>query len=300
MYDIIIIGAGPAGLTSAIYARRSNKSVLVLEANVVGGQIVTTDKIDNYPANPHISGYDFATNLYNQVIELGAEVKFEKAIDLESGKIKKVTTEKGVYEAQAVIIAIGVRNRSLNVPGEKELSGKGVSYCANCDGMFYKEKTVAVIGAGNTAVDDALYLSNICKKVYLIHRNENFKAAASSVKKLKSKKNVEFILNANVISINGKEKLENIDIKIDEKEKNLKIDGLFIAIGQIPENNNLTKNLKLDENGYIIGNKDLCTNLKGIYVAGDIRPKTLRQLVTATSDGAIAAVNAVKVLNSKK
>ena len=300
MYDIIIIGAGPAGLTSAIYARRSNKSVLVLEANVVGGQIVTTDKIDNYPANPHISGYDFATNLYNQVIELGAEVKFEKAIDLESGKIKKVTTEKGVYEAQAVIIAIGVRNRSLNVPGEKELSGKGVSYCANCDGMFYKEKTVAVIGAGNTAVDDALYLSNICKKVYLIHRNENFKAAASSVKKLKSKKNVEFILNANVISINGKEKLENIDIKIDEKEKNLKIDGLFIAIGQIPENNNLNKNLKLDENGYIIGNKDLCTNLKGIYVAGDIRPKTLRQLVTATSDGAIAAVNAVKVLNSKK
>ena len=294
MYDIIIIGAGPAGLTSAIYAKRSNKSVLVLEANTYGGQIITTGKIDNYPAAPHISGYDFATNLYNQVIELGAEVKFEKAIDIENGKIKKVVTEKNTYEAKAIIIAIGVRNRNLNIPGEKELLGKGVSYCANCDGMFYKDKVVAVVGAGNTAVDDALYLSNICKKVYLIHRNENFKASPSSVKKLKSKNNVEFILNANVTHINGKDKLDNIDIKILEKEKNLKVDGLFIAIGQIPENNNLTKNLKLDENGYILSNKNLCTNLKGIFVAGDIRPKTLRQLVTATSDGAIAAVNAIK------
>ena len=294
MYDVIIIGAGPAGLTAAIYAKRSNKKVLVLEANTYGGQIVTANIIDNYPANPHISGFDFATNLYNQVVDLGVDVVFEKAIDIESGKIKKVVTEKNTYESKTIIIAIGVRNRNLNIEGEKEFLGKGVSYCANCDGMFYKGKTVAVVGAGNTAIDDALYLSNICKKVYLIHRNENFKAASSSVRKLRNKENVEFILNTNVTSITGKEKLEEIMINNGEKDKKLKVDGLFIAIGQIPENNNLTKNLKVDENGYIIANKNLQTNLKGIYVAGDIRPKTLRQLVTATSDGAIAAVNAIK------
>ena len=294
MYDIIIIGAGPAGLTSAIYAKRSNKNVLVLEANTYGGQIITTNKIDNYPAAPHISGYDFATNLYNQVVELGADIKFEKAIEIENGKVKKVKTDKDTYEAKAVIIAIGVRNRNLNIKGEKELLGKGVSYCANCDGMFYKNKTVAVVGAGNTAIDDALYLSNICKKVYLIHRNENFKAADSSVKKLQKKDNVEFILNTNVVSINGKDNVEDIDINKEDKISNLKVDAIFIAIGQIPENNNLTKDLKLDENGYIKANKNLETNLKGVYVAGDIRPKTLRQLVTATSDGAIAAVNAIK------
>ena len=295
MYDIIIIGAGPAGLTSAIYARRSNKEVLVLEANNYGGQIVTTDKIDNYPAAPHISGYDFATNLYNQVIELGAEVKFEKAIEIVDGDIKKVVTDKNTYEAKSIIIAIGVRNRNLNVPGEKDFEGKGVSYCATCDGMFYKSKTVAVIGAGNTAFEEALYLSNICKKVYIIHRNEKFKASASMVRKVKSKDNIEFILNSNVTSINGDEKVSNIDI-IDNNNNitNIKVSAVFIAIGQIPENGNLTKDLNIDKNGYIKSDKNLKTNIDGIYVAGDIRPKTLRQLVTATSDGAIAAVNAIK------
>ena len=166
MYDVIIIGAGPAGLTSAIYAKRSNKNVLVLEANSYGGQITTANIIDNYPASPHITGFDFATNLYNQVVELGVDIKFEKAIDIENGKVKKVITDKNTYESKSIIIAIGVRNRNLNIPNEKELLGKGVSYCASCDGMFYKDKVVAVIGAGNTAVDDAIYLSNICKKVY--------------------------------------------------------------------------------------------------------------------------------------
>lgn len=295
MYDVVIIGAGPAGLTSAIYAKRSNKEVLVLEANTYGGQIVTTDVIDNYPAAPHISGYDFATNLYNQAIELGAEVKFEKAIDIVDGEIKKVVTDKGTYEAKSIIIAIGVRNRSLNVPGEKEFEGKGVSYCATCDGAFYKGKTVAVIGAGNTAFEEALYLSNICKKVYIIHRNEKFKASISITRKVKSKENIEFILNSNVTSINGDNKVTNIDIKNnDGSTSNVKVSAVFIAIGQIPENGNLTKDLNVDKNGYIKSDKNLKTNIDGIYVAGDIRPKTLRQLVTATSDGAIAAVNAIK------
>ena len=295
MYDVIVIGAGPAGLTSAIYAKRSNKEVLVLEANTYGGQIVTTDKIDNYPAAPHISGFDFATNLYNQVLELGAEVKFEKAIEIEDGDIKKVITDKNTYEAKSVIIAIGVRNRSLNVPGEKDFEGSGVSYCATCDGMFYKGKTVSVVGAGNTAFEEALYLSNICKKVYIIHRNEKFKASASMTKKVKAKENIEFILNSNVVSINGDEKVTNIDIiDTENNAKNIKVSAVFIAIGQIPENGNLTKNLNIDKNGYIKSDKNLKTNIDGIYVAGDIRPKTLRQLVTATSDGAIAAVNAIK------
>ena len=295
MYDVIIIGAGPAGLTSAIYARRSNKNVLVLEANNYGGQILTTDKIDNYPAAPHISGYDFATNLYNQVVELGAEVKFEKAIEIKQGEIKEVITDKNTYQTKTIIVAIGVRNRNLNVPGEKEFEGKGVSYCATCDGMFYKNKTVAVIGAGNTAFSEALYLSDICKKVYIIHRNDKFKASASLTKKIKNKENIEFILNTNVTKINGKDKVEDIDIiDNDNNKNNIKLNGIFIAIGQIPENGNLTKDLKLDKNGYIKSNKDLETNIEGIYVAGDIRPKSLRQLVTATSDGAIAAVNAIK------
>ena len=295
MYDVIIIGAGPAGLTSAIYAKRSNKNVLVLEANTYGGQIVTTDKIDNYPAAPHISGFDFATNLYNQVIELGADVKFEKAIEIIDGKVKKVVTDKNTYETKSIIVAIGVRNRNLNIPGEKEFEGKGVSYCATCDGMFYKGKTVAVIGAGNTAFTEALYLSDICKKVYIIHRNEKFKASISLSRKVKAKDYIEFILNTNVVSINGDKKVTNIDIKDnDNNVSNIKVDGIFIAIGQIPENGNLTKDLALDKNGYIKSDKNLKTNIDGIYVAGDIRPKTLRQLVTATSDGAIAAVNAIK------
>lgn len=295
MYDVIVIGAGPAGLTSAIYGVRSNKKVLVLEANTYGGQIVNTDKIDNYPAMMHVSGFDFATNLYNQAKELGADIKFEKAVDLKDGKVKEVITENNTYKAKAIVLAMGVKNRSLNAPGEKEFTGKGVSYCATCDGMFYKDKIVAVVGAGNTAFEDAIYLSNICKKVYLIHRNENFRADESVINELKSKGNVEFILNTNVVSINGKEKVESIDIKDNnENTFNLKIDGIFIAIGQIPENNNLTKNIELDDNGYIKSDNNLKTNVDGIYVAGDIRQKELRQLVTATSDGAIAVVNAIK------
>ena len=295
MYDLIIIGAGPAGLTSAIYAKRSNKNVLVLEANNYGGQIAIADTIDNYPAISHISGYEFATNLYNQVIDMGVEVKFEKAIEIRCDAIKEVVTNKKVYQAKSIIIAIGVRNRNLNIPGEKEMIGKGVSYCATCDGMFYKGKTVAVVGAGNTAFQEALHLSNICKKVYIIHRNENFKANGSLIKKVKSKENIDFILNSNVIRINGNNCVSDIDIKDNNDEiKNIKVSGIFIAIGQIPENGNLTKDLIVDKNGYIKSDKNLKTNIDGIYVAGDIRPKSLRQLVTATSDGAIAAVNAIK------
>lgn len=294
MYDVIIIGAGCAGLTSAIYARRANKKVLVLEKNAYGGQIVNAKEIHNYPALMDISGFDFATNLYNQALKLGSEIKFEEALEI---KDKEVITTSNSYKCNAIILAIGVKNRNLNIPGEIEYIGKGVSYCAVCDGMFYKNKIVAVVGGGNTAIEDALYLSDICKKVYIIHRNENLSASEMSLDEVKSKKNVEFILNTNVISINGKDKVNSIDIKDNNDNiNNIKIDGVFIAIGHTPQTSKLLDNINKDKNGYIISDDNLKTNIDGIYVAGDARQKDLRQLVTAASDGAIAATNAIKYI----
>ena len=301
IYDIIIIGAGPAGLTAAIYAERSNKEVLVLEANTYGGQIVTTSDIENYPAAPHISGYDFATNIYNQAIELGAEVKFEKAVDIEDGKIKKVITEKNIYEAKTIIIATGADNRKLGLDNEDELIGKGVSYCATCDGAFYKGKDVAVVGGGNTALEEAIYLSSIVKNVYLIHRRDEFRAEPALVKKLKKKDNVTCIYNSNVTKLNAKDRIESIEVTDNEGNiKDLKVSGIFVAVGKIPENQNFAKLINLDESGYVIASEDCHTNVEGIFVAGDNRVKSVRQLVTATSDGAVAATEAIKYINSKK
>ena len=193
MYDIIIIGAGPAGLTAAIYARRASKTVLVLEAKTYGGQIITTNKIDNYPAEPGISGPEFAKKLYDQVIELGVEVVFEKALDIHNLEDKKeVVTANKVYEAKAIIIATGVDNRKIGLENEEKLTGKGVSYCATCDGAFFRNQDVAVVGGGNTALQDALYLSNICNKVYLIHRRDEFRADENTVQELKQKENVSW------------------------------------------------------------------------------------------------------------
>ena len=298
MYDIIIIGGGPAGLTSAIYGRRANKKVLVLEANSCGGQILTTDKVDNYPGFSHITGFDFSNNLYNQVIELGADVNFEKAIDLVVDNPFVVVTEKNKYQAKSVILALGVRNKKLSIENEDKFLGKGISYCATCDGNFFKGKTVAVNGGGNTAVMDALYLSNICKKVYLIHRRDEFKCEDNSINLLKEKENVEFILNSTILIINGTDKLSSIDIKTKDDIKTIDVDGLFIAIGQIPENNNITNKIDLDEKGYITSNEECETNIKGVFVAGDIRTKSLRQLTTATADGSVAATKAIKYISS--
>ena len=274
VYDIIVVGAGPAGLTAAIYGARANKNVLVFEANSYGGQIVTASCIENYPAMPHVSGFDFAKNLYDQVVELGATVKFEKAIDADyEGDIKKVITDKNEYQCKAVILACGAHNRSLGLDNEKELIGKGVSYCASCDGAFFKNKVVAVNGGGNTALDEALYLSD-------------------------KKENVEFILNANVTKIIGEEKLEGIEVTtLDGNVNTLKVSGLFIAIGQVPETNNLTKDLEVDEAGYIVCGENTKTPLSKVYVAGDVRAKKLRQLTTAVSDGSVAMVMALEELN---
>lgn len=299
MYDILIIGAGPAGLTSAIYGKRALKSVLVLEALTYGGQIINTLDIENYPVEAHISGFDFATKLYNQAKDLGAEIKFEKVTEIiDKKEYKEIITTKNTYQAKTVIIATGADNRKLGIELEDELIGKGISYCATCDGNFYKDKVCAVVGGGNTALEDALYLSNLCSKVYLIHRRDEFRGDLKEVEKLKEKDNVEFVYNSNVTKLIVEEKLTKIEVtnndgSIDE----LDVDGLFIAIGRVPETENFKKIINIDDSGYIIAKEDCHTNADGIFVAGDTRVKELRQLVTATSDGAVAATEAVKYLN---
>ena len=293
MYDIIIVGGGPAGLSSALYALRAGKKVLVLEAKNYGGKIITTQKIENYPGIQLISGYDFATNLYNQVLALGMEYKNETVTNITTDK--KVYTNKGSYEAKAIILATGTDTRKLSLEKETELLGKGVSYCATCDGNFYKNKNVAVVGGGNSALEDALYLSDITEKVYLIHRRDSFSAEKKYVDELKEKENVEFSLNSNIVKLNGGDKLESIDIEDKDKNiSNLNISGLFIDVGQEPKNDIFSNIININKQGYIETIDGVHTNVEGIYAAGDARVKELRQLTTAVSDGSIAATIAIR------
>lgn len=295
MYDIIIVGAGPAGLTAAIYGRRSSKKVLVLEAQNYGGQIINATCVENYPGEEKISGFDLATKMYEQAKELGAEIVFEKVVSI-NGTLKEVVTNKNTYKTKTIILATGLENRKLNIETDN-LIGKGISYCATCDGNFYKEKIIAVVGGGNTALEDVLYLSDIATKVYLIHRNDEFSAEKSLQEKLKIKDNVECILNSNIVSVNGTDKLESIEVlDKDNNKKTIQVDGLFIAIGKVPEKT-LINDIEIDEKGYIVSNENCHTNIDGVFVAGDNRKKSVRQLVTATSDGAIAAIEAVKYIN---
>ena len=296
MYDIIIIGAGPAGLTSAIYARRAKKNVLVLEALSYGGQIINTLSIENYPGLPNVSGFDFATILYNQAKDLGAEVRFEKVLNIEDGKIKKVNTSKGSYEGKTVIIATGCENRKLGIDLEEELTGRGFSYCATCDGNFYKGKAVAVVGSGNSALDDALYLSDIASKVYLINKKDVFTGEKAILDLIKEKDNVQIIYNSSVTKLIGKEKIEGIEIN---NESIIDVAGVFVAVGRVPENENFRKLIEINDKGYIVSSENCHTNVSGIFVAGDCRVKRLRQLVTATSDGAMAATEAIKYINKE-
>ena len=299
MVDIIIIGAGPAGLTSAIYGRRAGKSITLFESLSYGGMIINALEVENYPGFKSISGYDLATNLYNQAIDLGASIKYEKVIGIEDlGETKKVITGNGEYECKAIIIATGVQNRKLGLKNENELLGKGVSYCATCDGALYKGKDVCVVGGGNTAIGDALFLSEYCNKVYIIYRRDSFKGDRVIVSKLKKKDNVEFIFNSNVVALNGNDKLESVSVvDNDQNKSNVKVSGLFVAIGQEPENNIFNGIIDMDDKGYIISDETCHTNIKGIYVAGDTRVKNVRQLTTATADGTVAALMAIREMD---
>lgn len=298
MYDIIVIGAGPAGMTASIYARRALKKVLVLEAISYGGQIINTLDIENYPVEAHISGFDFSTKLYNQAVDLGAEFIFEKCMKIDKKNSSfEVYTSNNKYQCKSIIIATGTENRKLGLDREDKYIGKGLSYCATCDGAFYKKRDVAVVGGGNTALEDTLYLSNICNKVYLIHRRNEFRGDNSVVDKIKGKTNIDIIYNSNVTKLIGDERLNAIEISnLDGFKKEINVSGLFVAIGKIPENDIFKDIIEIDENGYILASENCHTNIDGIFVAGDNRTKLLRQLVTATSDGAIAATEAIHYL----
>lgn len=295
MKDIIVIGAGTAGLTAAIYGVRAGKTVLILESYSYGGQIVNATEVENYPGIMNVSGFDFATRLYEQASALGAAISLEKVISVKDmGTEKLVITEENEYKCQSVIIATGAKNRPLGLEREKELVGKGVSYCATCDGAFFREKDVAVVGGGNTALEDALFLSGYCNKVYLIHRRDSFRGEEYLVDKLSQKENVEFLINSRVTDLKGDDRLEEITVEnVATKEKiNIKLEGLFIAIGQMPDNEAFKSVVELDDKGYIVSGEDCTTKTKGVYVAGDCRTKEIRQLATAAADGAVAGIKA--------
>lgn len=298
IYDIIIVGAGPAGLTAAIYALRSNKKVLLLEKETIGGQMSSSPLIENYPGFLSISGSELANNLYSQVLELGGEVELEEVLSIEFGEIKTITTDMGKYEARAIILATGAKYRKLGLEKEDEFIGKGISFCVACDGAFYRDKTVAVIGGGNSAVINAITLSDICEKVYVVQNLDKLSAEASLINKLNEKKNIEIIYNATVQEIIADNNLKGIIISINNTEKRkLEIDGMFISIGLVPQNEFIKDTVTLDNYGYIKSDAECVTNIEGVFVAGDCRTKNVRQITTATADGSIAAINAVKYLN---
>lgn len=301
MLDSIIIGAGPAGLTAAIYALRYGLKVIVFDKGFYGGQVANTTEVANYPALPNISGMEFSTNIYQQAIDLGADIRFE-SIDSVSfnNKIKSVTTNNGTYEAKTVIIANGAKRRLLECEGEKEFTGKGVSYCATCDGAFFKNKDVAIVGGGNTALEDCLFLSNTCNKVYLIHRRDKFSGDKLLVNSIKSKSNIQILYNCAVQKINGDKTVSSIEIKNlqNNSVQALDLSGIFIAIGYVPDNS-IFKGIEVDKVGYIISDENCKTNIEGIYVAGDSRTKILRQIITAAADGAVAAFQASNYINGQ-
>lgn len=299
MYDIVIVGAGTAGLSAAIYGVRSGKKVAVLEGTMYGGQIVNTPDVENYPGIKKVSGFEFATNLYEQALELGAEIILDKVLDISKTDEKFVIKcECDSFESKAVILATGSKNRRLGLENEEQLIGRGVSYCATCDGAFFKDKVVAVAGGGNTAIEDASFLSAYCKKVYLIHRRDEFRAEEKLVSHLKEKDNVEFVLNTIITGLQGTDKLETIDIETKKNgiKLNVAVDGLFVAVGREPENQNFTNVVELDELGYIVAGEDCKTQTEGVFAAGDCRTKRVRQLTTAAADGAVSALAACEMI----
>ena len=297
MHDIVIIGAGPAGLTAAIYALRANKSVLVLEKESFGGQITYSPKVENYPGYNEISGAELGEKLVEQALDLGAEIELDTVTGIKNpGQYKIVQCEHGQYQAKAVIIASGSRHRQLGLAREDEFTGNGVSYCALCDGAFYKGRAIAVIGGGNTALQDAVLLSDQCSKVTIIQNLGFCTGEKRLLEILKSKKNVSFLYNTVVEELEGEDQLSSIMLRDLEsgKTSRFKLDGIFVAIGQQPDNKAFESVCKLDEQGFIIADESTVTSTPGIYAAGDCRTKKVRQVVTATGDGAVAAMNACR------
>lgn len=299
MYDIGIIGGGTAGLTAAIYGQRAGKKTIILENRNFGGQITASHKVENYPGIASISGTEYSMGLLDQATKLGAETAMEQVTGIrDEDGYKVITTSEKEYECKTVIIATGVTHRHMGIEKEIQLTGAGVSYCATCDGAFFKGRDVAVIGGGNTALQDAEFLSNYCNKVYVVHRRDEFRGDNSLVEVLKTKENIEFVLSATVKDILGEFMVEGLllnDKKTGEDFK-INVSGVFVAIGQIPQNEIFADYVKLDESGFILASEDCMTSHPGVYTAGDCRTKEVRQLTTAAADGSVAALAACKYL----
>lgn len=296
MYDIIIIGAGPAGLTAAIYARRAEKKVLVIEKGVFGGQVTFSPKIENYPGFGELSGTELADKMVEHAISLGAEFEMEEVTAIKNGETKEVVTENGSFFAKAVIIATGAAHRHLGIEGEEQYLGNGISFCAVCDGAFYNNTDVTVIGGGNSALQEAILLSANCKKVTLVQNLPALTGEEALQNTLRSKENVEIICSSVVTGFTGENSLEGIVIRnTDSNEsKIIPCDGCFVAIGLIPATDFIKDTVKLTASGYVDANENCRTDIDGIFVAGDCRSKEIRQITTAAADGAASALAAVK------
>ncbi|HAJ77780.1 MAG TPA: thioredoxin-disulfide reductase [Clostridiales bacterium] len=303
VYDLIIVGGGPCGLSASVYAGRSGIRTLLIEEYACGGQILNTYEIKNYPGFENVSGPELASKIQQQAEKLNVEIKYEKAVDFDfGGKIKAVKTQNGEYFAKTIILALGARPRKLGLKREEELTGKGVSYCAICDGGFFKGKTVAVVGGGNSAIEDAPYLTNLASKSYLINRSKKYRAQMTLLNKvnlLKQQGKIQVFEDTVVTELLGDKKLESVMLKnvVTGEETQLQIDGLFIEIGRIPNTELLSGKLQLDEYNYIITDKNLMTSVPGVFAGGDVIQKSLRQIITAGSDGAVCATNAQNFLN---
>lgn len=300
MYDVLIAGAGTAGMTAGIYVQRAGKKALVLDEKGYGGQIVNTATVENYPGFVNISGTEFTERIHEQAVELGVDFKVEKVKNAKKkGEVFVVSTGDSQYEVKSVIIATGVKNRELGIPGEEKFKGSGVSFCATCDGNFFKGRDIAIIGGGNTALEDAEVMSGIANKVYLVHRRDEFRGDKLTVKRLSVKDNVEFVLNSKPVEITGGFAVDGLKVENTEdgSQKTLKVDGIFVAVGQNPDNKAFEGLVKLDSAGYVDAGEDCVTSAEGIFVAGDCRTKKVRQLTTAASDGSVAAAGAVEYIN---
>lgn len=302
MLDTIIIGAGPAGMAAGIYAARAELSHLVLESGLMsGGQIINTSEVDNYPGLKGIGGFDLAMKFREHCDQCG--VKFQ------DGKVTAITKQENgflislengdTYSAKTVLFATGAKHRKLAVPGEEEFAGSGVSYCATCDGAFFRGKEVAVVGGGDVAIEDALFLARICKKVYLVHRRDEFRAAKTLVNRLRACENIEFVLKATPARIAGDGRVERLVVNTEAGERELPVSGVFIAVGMLPNTELLKGLVSLDDTGYVVAGEDCRTDVPGLFAAGDLRTKHLRQVVTAAADGATAIYEIEAFLNNQ-
>lgn len=302
MYDIVIVGAGPAGLTAALYARRAEKSVLLIEKECFGGQITHSPRVENYPGFISLSGAELGDKLFEHATAAGADIELDTVVGIEGERGNlTVRTEGGEFKAKTVIIATGSKHRTLGLEGEERYTGEGISYCAVCDGAFYKDKTVAIIGGGNSALQEAVLLSESCKKVYVVQNLAFLTGEASLAEILKKRQNVEFIFSSVVDGIIGDGEFKGVYLKNDKGEKSeLLVDGMFVAIGQVPENEAFSDVVELNSYGYVEAGEDCLpkTKIPGIFVAGDCRTKAIRQVSTASADGAVAALTACRFIDA--